>query len=331
MRAFDDVGVVPHSFKSFKSFESFEGFNSFKGFEISKWLKLFKLFEDQIVLKPFDEEKWRQPVFILGLARSGTTHLFHLLARDPQFCFPTRLDCYNPHTFLTLRRLGLHRWLRLFPANKRYMDNVLTGWLSPAEDTVALSVLTSSGGRLRRVFPRTFDRFLGAESSLFDVKTEHSDVDKGLAAFSRKLVFLHGRRPLFKSPKHTAAIPQILKVFPEAKFVTILRSPFSQFQSVAALEQSQALEWATLQRPLEMSDQMRIARISSRLQRYLETRDFIPKANLVEVAYEELASNQVGTLEKVYASLGLKMPASFRLRAFEFWLPDLDSNQGRAD
>jgi hypothetical protein len=24
-------------------------------------------------------------------------------------------------------------------------------------------------------------------------------------------------------------------------------------------------------------------------------------------------------------------PANFRLRAFEFWLPDLDSNQGPAD
>lgn len=271
-----------------------------------------KFFEDRIDLTPLEEEKWRQPVFVLGLGRSGTTHLFHLLAKDPQLCFPTRLDCYNPHTFLTLRRLGLHRWLGLFPAKKRYMDNVLTGWLSPTEDTVALCVLTSSGDRLRRMFPRTFDRCVGARSSLFDVKPEYPDDYMALAAFSRKLVFLHGRRPLFKSPEHTAAIPQILRVFPNAKFVTILRNPFSQFASLAAMDRSQAMEWSTLQRPLEISDQMRIARISSRLQRYLETRDLIPKTNLVEVKYQELVSNQVGALEKVYAGLGMEMPASFR-------------------
>jgi hypothetical protein len=273
---------------------------------------LLKFFEDRIDLKPLKEERWRQPVFVLGLGRSGTTHLFHLLARDPQFCFPTRLDCYNPHTFLTLRRLGLHRWLRLFPAKKRYMDNVLTGWLSPAEDTVALCVLTSSGGRLRRVFPRTFDHRLGAQNTFFDVKPEHPDVDMAMAAFSRKLVFLHGRRPLFKSPEHTAAIPQILKVFPDAKFVTILRNPFSQFASVVAMDRSQAIEWSTLQRPLEIPDQMRIARLSSRLRRYLETRNLIPKTNLVEVKYQELVGDQVGTLERVYAGLGMEMPASFR-------------------
>jgi hypothetical protein len=273
---------------------------------------LLKFFEDRIDLKPLKEERWRQPVFVLGLGRSGTTHLFHLLARDPQFCFPTRLDCYNPHTFLTLRRLGLHRWLGLFPAKKRYMDNVLTGWLSPSEDTVALCVLTSSGGRLRRVFPRTFNHRLGAQNSLFDVKPEHLDIDMAMATFSRKLVFLHGHRPLFKSPEHTAAIPQILRVFPEAKFVMILRNPFSQFASVAAMDRSQAIEWSTLQRPLEISDQMRIARLSSRLRRYLETRDLIPKTNLVEVKYQELVSDQVGTLERVYAGLGMEMPASFR-------------------
>jgi hypothetical protein len=269
-------------------------------------------FEDQIDLQPLDEEKWRHPVFILGLGRSGTTHLFHLLARDPQFCFPTRLECYNPHTFLTLRRLGLHRWLGLFPAKKRYMDNVRTGWLSPAEDKVALCVLTSSGSRLRRVFPRTFDGCLDAQSALSDIKAEHPDFEMALAAFSRKLVFLHGRYPLFKSPEHTAAIPQILEVFPQAKFVTILRNPFSQFASLAAMERSQAMEWSTLQKPPEISDQMRLDIVSSRLRRYLETRDLIPKKNLIEVNYQSLVSNQVGTLEKVYASLGLKIPASFR-------------------
>jgi len=78
------------------------------------------------------------------------------------------------------------------------------------------------------------------------------------------------------------------------------------------MDRSQAIEWSTLQRPLDIPDQMRIARLSSRLRRYLDTRNLIPKTNLVEVKYQELVGDQVGTLERVYAGLGMEMPASFR-------------------
>ena len=271
-----------------------------------------KLFEDQIDLKSFDKDKWRQPVFILGLGRSGTTHLFNLLSRDSQFCFPTRFDCYNPHTFLTLRRLGLHRLLGLVPAQRRYMDNVRTGWLSPEEDTIALCVLTSSGYAMRRVFPKTFEDRSGATISLADTSAKTVNFNAALADFARKLVFLHGRAPLFKSPSHTGAIPEILEVFPEAKFVTILRNPFSQFASNAAMDRSPARDWSALQKPPENSDQMRLDRISFLLRRYLETRDFIPRTNLVEVKYQDLVTNQTATMHKIYAGLGVEMPPNFR-------------------
>ena len=272
----------------------------------------FKTFEDRIDLTSLQKEKWRQPVFILGLPRSGTTHLFNLLSRDPQFCYPTRFDCYNPYTFLTLRGLGLHRLLGLVPVKKRYMDNIRTGWLSPEEDMFAFYIMTSSGYGIQRVFPKTFKDRVDAKVPLDDIKGEHPNFNAALASFSRKLVFLNSCRPLFKSPGHTANIAQILEVFPEAKFVTILRNPFSQFASMASMDRSQAKEWSTLQKSSEISDQMRLDRISFLLGRYLETRDLIPKSNLVEVKYQELVKNQTATLQKIYTGLGVEMPASFR-------------------
>ena len=56
---------------------------------------------------PLDMELLERPVFILGLARSGTSHLFELLAQSPSLCVPTRFDTFNPHTLLLLRRVGL--------------------------------------------------------------------------------------------------------------------------------------------------------------------------------------------------------------------------------
>src|SRR5207248_3155538 len=41
------------------------------------------------------------PIFILGIWRSGTTHLHNLLARDERLAFPSTFDALYPHICLT--------------------------------------------------------------------------------------------------------------------------------------------------------------------------------------------------------------------------------------
>lgn len=272
---------------------------------------LLKAVEDsvEIRLDDADEAKWRRPVFILGLGRSGTTHLFHLLAKDPQFCFATRLDRNNPHTFLTLRKLGLHRLLGLLPARKRFMDNLQTGWLSPDEDDIAYNILTGSGRWIHWVFPRTGDyacspeQLCGGKDQAFQA---------ALAQFTRKLVFFHKRRVLLKSPSHTVAIPQLCEVFEEARFVTILRDPFSHFMSLAGMHRSNAMEWARLQRCVLISEEAMLKAVADNLGRYLETKSAIPAGRLIEIKYQDLVSDQKGTLAMIYEHLQLELPPVLR-------------------
>src|SRR5437870_3032120 len=40
------------------------------------------------------------PLFILGIWRSGTTHLHNLLAHDQRLAFPSTFEVLYPHTFL---------------------------------------------------------------------------------------------------------------------------------------------------------------------------------------------------------------------------------------
>lgn len=40
------------------------------------------------------------PLFVLGLPRSGTTHLHNLLSRDSRFAFPSTFQTMNPRIFL---------------------------------------------------------------------------------------------------------------------------------------------------------------------------------------------------------------------------------------
>jgi hypothetical protein len=269
-----------------------------------------KPFEPTAELDEYCEKLWRRPLFILGLPRSGTTHLFNLLARDPQFAYPTRLECYNPHTFLLLRRLGLHRVLGMVREKKRFMDNVKTSWLSPEEDTIALSVLSGGGSRLIGVFTRNsnYRMFFGPAGQMRESHIQQ--FCDSLSAFSKKLVFLHRARPLFKSPMHTRHIAEILEIFPDATFLTILRNPFSQFASLKAMHHSASRGWSALQKRGPISDEERLKWVSSMLQCYLDTRSLIPRGRLCEIHYDDLVRDQEACLRKVYSALDLGQPPS---------------------
>jgi hypothetical protein len=267
-----------------------------------------KVLEPHPQLDANGEHLLQSPVFILGLPRSGTTHLFSLLAKDPQFAFPTRIDCYNAHTFLFLHRIGIHRILGLIPSKKRVMDNVQTGWLSPEEDNIALTILAGTGSRLMQVFLRneSYRNWLEADGGLNE--TQRTLFIEALIQFSRKLVFLKRARPLFKSPAHTARIPEILHAFPNAKFVTIFRHPFHQFASQKAMQTSTSRTWSALQENRPITDEERLGLITLTLKRYLETRECIPPNQLCEIHYEDLVREEDETLTKIYSSLNLDSP-----------------------
>jgi hypothetical protein len=263
-----------------------------------------KPLEPEIELDAESEEMSRKPFFILGLNRSGTTHLFNLLAQTGAFGFPARLDCYNPHTFLLLRQIGLHRLLAKVPRKKRKMDNVETGWLLPEEDCIAMQILGESCS-VFLPFPRQWDFVSAWRSPYGDSQTAKMQFCNGLRNFSKKLVHLHRRPLLFKSPSHTSAIPEILSVFPEARFITILRNPFDQFASLAALHRNPKRGFFVLQAPRRIEDEEMLEGIRSVITRYLESRPAIAGPRLIEIRYEKLVSNPDSTLQEIQSRFGL--------------------------
>ncbi|GIL87732.1 hypothetical protein Vretifemale_15775 [Volvox reticuliferus] len=94
-----------------------------------------------------------EPVFILGHPRTGTTHLHNLLANDPRFAFATTFHAGFPSSFLSLEPVrGLLSGLL---ARRRPMDNMALHWDLPAEDEIAVNLLTGGDSPyLALVFPR---------------------------------------------------------------------------------------------------------------------------------------------------------------------------------
>jgi hypothetical protein len=114
-----------------------------------------------------------------------------------------------------------------------------------------------------------------------------------------------GRRVILKSPPHTCRVPTLLRLFPEARFVHIVRDPYSVYPStlhlwrvLAGVHGLQPPDWASL--PEFVLDTF--TTFHARLE---ESRPLVPKGRLYDLRYEDLVRDPVGELAKVYRALDL--------------------------
>ena len=114
-----------------------------------------------------------------------------------------------------------------------------------------------------------------------------------------------GRRLVLKSPANTGRIPHLLRLFPDARFIHIVRNPYvvyeslvHMFRSVIPMHQLQSITEDALH-------DLALFLLRETLRQYLEDRSSIPKGQLVELRFEDLERNPLSELEAVYATLDL--------------------------
>jgi hypothetical protein len=236
------------------------------------------------------------PLFVLGIWRSGTTHL--------RFAFPTTYEVFYPHTFLTTEQWN-RRFFAMFLPKKRPQDNVLLGAKEPQEDEFALCSLTGRSFCLAWAFPRRtdyYDRFLTLRTAAED------DVKRwktGLHHFVQKLSWKHKKPLILKSPGHTCRIKTLLELFPDARFVHIRRNPYDVFRSTLHTVQV-VVPWWAMQRP-DYSDLLAKTCRQYReiYDAFFEERPLIPKERFHEVGFEAVEADPIGQLREIYQALDL--------------------------
>lgn len=246
----------------------------------------------------------KAPLFVLGHWRSGTTLLHNLLALDEQFAYPNLFQVTHPHTFLSREAL-VEAELGDAEAEKRHMDNMQVTFRSPGEDESALAVLSLRSPVLGWLFPRQedfYDRFLSFHSA------NAKDVQRWKAALLlllQKLTWRYNKPILLKSPHHTARVRLLLEMFPDARFVHIYRNPYKVFQSTQKLYAT-AVPQSYLQQPNGKDPTEGILqRYTMMYDAFFDERPLIPAGQYCEVAFEDLESDMMGTVEKIYTQLNL--------------------------
>ncbi|MEX0936399.1 MAG: sulfotransferase [Pirellulales bacterium] len=242
------------------------------------------------------------PLFILGVWRSGTTHLHNLLAKDDRFAFPSTYEVFYPHTFLTTGRSGSRVMQSMMPPT-RPMDNVKAGVEEPQEDEFVLVPSGLSFALALVIFPRTGQRY---QKFLTLTEATAEELESWKAAFTRflqKLTLKHQRPLILKSPAHTGRVKVLLDLFPEAKFIHIHRDPYAVFQSSQHTWRRVKSFWG-LQRG-EVDEQRILQDHVEIYDAFFSQRHRLTDENFCEVRFGELERDPVGQVRRIYEALQL--------------------------
>jgi len=119
------------------------------------------------------------------------------------------------------------------------------------------------------------------------------------------LTFKDPRRLVLKSPPHSFRIKHLLEVFPDARFVHIIRDPNVVFPSTINLWKSLYRKHG-LQTPTFSGLEEEVFKSFTRLYEKLEqTIPLIPPGRFHQIRYEDLVRDPIGEMEMLYDRLGL--------------------------
>ncbi len=264
--------------------------------------------------EPFSEARFRRrlrelpatppPVFIIGHWRSGTTLLHELLMLDERFCCPNTYQCFAPGHFL-LTEAAITTLLSWILPAKRPMDDVAAGWDRPQEDEFALANMGAPSPYRRMAFPRTSPDVPVA----LDLATlSHADLarwQRAMRRFLARLAIRDPRRPVLKSPPHTARTAVLAEMFPGAKFLHVVRDPFVVFPSTMRLWKSlHEVQGMQVEDPAA-TERYVFAAFEQMYAAFERDRAALPPGSLHELRYEDLVADPVGRLGAAYARLDL--------------------------
>ena len=242
------------------------------------------------------------PLFILGIWRSGTTHLHNLMAKDDRFAYPNTYQVLYPHTFLTTEPSGSRVMQWMMPPT-RPMDNVKSGVDEPQEDEFALVASGLSFMLGLVVFPRNqqlYQKYL----TLRDLSpNELQRWKSALLEFLQKLTLKYSRPLVLKSPAHTGRLHVLLDLFPDAKFVHIHRDPYTVFQSTLHTWHQVKTFWGLQNGQV---DENRVLQDYAEVyEAFFAQRHRLTEQNYCEVRFEDLEREPIEQIRSIYRHLDL--------------------------
>lgn len=245
-------------------------------------------------------------IFVIGHWRSGTTFLHELLCSNPNFNFPSTYACMNPQIFPLTHEAVLRSAKE--QSITRPMDNMSISLDSPQEDEFALLALGAPSPYEGLLFPRALQR---AMSTADPEDLQDKQKKEWIGIFSRFLAQVSRQKPgcplVLKSPTHAYRVKLLAQLFPQARFIHIVRNPLDVYNSTLNM-------WKKLCSLYAIGDLCSDEELSGQvISNWILLEEKLDAAitklgagSYVRVRYEDLSAQPLAEMQKIYEQLELK-------------------------
>jgi hypothetical protein len=248
----------------------------------------------------------KDPIFIIGHWRCGTTYLHNILVKDPQFGFFTTYQTLIPSIFISGEKLFKPIVVASLP-HKRPMDDADLGADLPQEDIYALGALSPYSYYHGWCFPRNMQHYNdyicmqhASPETIDDWKTTYLHLIKKITMYH------NGKQLVLKNQDNTGKIPELLEMFPNAKFIYMYRNPYDLYKSQLKF-MTKVIPLYCVQTPpsiTEVTTHM-MSLYGQMTKKYLQDKHLIPPENLAEVRYETFITQPLETVQSLYKQFHL--------------------------
>lgn len=291
--------------------------------ELGTWLGLLL---DEIFFPGHRHVQIKEPVYIVGNPRSGTTFLQRLLARDERNFNAMRTWEMLLAPSVTLRkvfwafsrldrRLGspLHRLLGMLEESWQ-QENVVhkIALRAPEEDEYLLIHIFSS----LKIWLYVAMVDEASDYTYFDTRMPEDEKERIMTFYRRcvqRHLFAHGDRDvhyLAKNPHFSPMIDTLYDTFPDVKIIYLARNPLDMIPSYISLKEE---EWQLLGNPVEdYASRHYILDMAEHWYTYpLERLERAPERSYIVVNFDDLVNDAGKTVRAIYDRFGLELSADF--------------------
>jgi hypothetical protein len=262
--------------------------------------EIYKLVKDKDLPQPAD------PIFVTGLPRSGTTFLFNLLSQDHNHRSPLYWEIMNP---LPIAKTS---------QQKKWRQNKINFQLKFAR-TIIPKLRAMHHIRGETPEECMLIATMNVRSIVYLCMADVPEYAEYLKNCSYESVFLwHKRffqvleltlRPkrwLLKDPSHIGHMPEILSVYPNAKFINIHRDPLESIASFCSLTKNIRLGFT------KSVNKKRIGAMildfwKDKLYKGIKDKQDLHSDQVADISYPRFIKTPIETIKHAYQKIGLDM------------------------
>ncbi len=258
----------------------------------------------------------RAPVVVAGLARTGTTMLHRLIARDPDIRSLASWEAINPAPIKKAPRGGKDPRFAQAAAAARGLKYMSPGFFAihpaepdaPEEEVILLeqSFLTTTPEAMMHV--PTYSKWL-----------EKQDHLPAYRVLRRMMQYLQWQQPglgtdvrwVLKTPHHQEYFDPLLAVFPDATIVHTHRDPLKTSPSLFSMLTHLRMIFSDEVDPKRVAQHW-LGKIENMARRAMATRDRVGDRGFIDVSYYDLIRDPLQEVGRIYEAAGMELTRGAR-------------------